>query len=226
MNVQGEDSEKDTGEDTGEYGSEEDGSEEKLLIPAKSKQQCGGSGTGFLLLLTGVSALGGFLFGYDTGVVSGAMLLVSEYFGLDSVWHEYIVSATLVAAAVAACLGGPLCDLFGRKPVLLMASIVFTIGAVVMGVAQYAWMLLIGRVIVGIGIGFAAMAVPMYIAESAPADMRGKLVVVNVLFITGGQFIATVVDGAFSYLPIAIGWRYILRSSECKGSGNQSMNQI
>ena len=69
------------------------------------------------------------------------------------------------------------------------------------------WMLVIGRVVVGVGIGMAATTVPMYIAESAPAEMRGKLVVVNVLFITGGQFVATLVDGAFSYLPLQVGWR-------------------
>ena len=86
---------------------------------------------------------------------------------------------------------------------------VFTIGAVVMGAAQYPWMLLIGRIIVGFGIGIAAMAVPMYIAELAPAEMRGRLVVVNNMFITGGQFVATVIDGAFSYLGINVGWRSV-----------------
>ena len=78
-----------------------------------------------------------------------------------------------------------------------------------MAAALTSWMLLIGRIIVGVGIGIAAMAVPMYIAELAPANMRGKLVVVNNLFITGGQFIATVIDGAFSYLGINVGWRSV-----------------
>ena len=86
---------------------------------------------------------------------------------------------------------------------------VFTIGAVVMGAALNPWMLLIGRIIVGFGIGIAAMAVPMYIAELAPAEMRGRLVVVNNMFITGGQFVATVIDGAFSYLGINVGWRSV-----------------
>ena len=85
----------------------------------------------------------------------------------------------------------------------------FTVGAVVMGAAWSPWILLIGRIIVGFGIGIAAMAVPMYIAELAPADVRGRLVVVNNMFITGGQFIATVIDGAFSYLGINVGWRSV-----------------
>ena len=84
-----------------------------------------------------------------------------------------------------------------------------------MGAAWTSWILLIGRIIVGFGIGIAAMAVPMYIAELAPADMRGRLVVVNNMFITGGQFIATVIDGAFSYLGINVGWRSVKLFNIC-----------
>lgn len=162
---------------------------------------------GFVVVLTMVSALGGFLFGYDTGVVSGAMLKIRETFQLGSTWLEIIVSVTLAAAAVSALFSGFLCDWIGRRPTLIVASVVFTLGAALMGASYYPSMLIAGRVVVGVGIGMAAMAVPMYIAESAPADMRGKLVVVNVLFIAGGQFVATVVDGVFSYLRNDIGWR-------------------
>ncbi len=162
---------------------------------------------GFVVLLTLVSALGGFLFGYDTGVVSGALIKIRQTFTLDSTWLEAVVSATIAAAAVSAFFSGLLCDWIGRKPTLMIASIIFTIGAILMGVSFHAYMLLIGRIVVGVGIGMAAMSVPMYISESAPAKMRGKLVVVNVLFITGGQFVATIVDGVFSYLPHNIGWR-------------------
>ena len=148
---------------------------------------------------------GGFLFGYDTGVVSGAMLLVDKEFSLTPFWHELIVGITIGAAALAAAVAGVLSDMLGRKPVLMLASVVFTAGAVLMGAAINAYMLLAGRATVGLGIGLAAMAVPMYIAESAPAEMRGKLVVLNNLFITSGQFIATIVDGAFSTVPQ--GWK-------------------
>ena len=188
-------------------------SEKVSLLPSPSHVQVLPSETKplktkpFVILLTVVAALGGFLFGYDTGVVSGAMIKIRETFQLTNTWQEVIVSVTIAAAAVSAAVAGLLCDLLGRKPTLILASIVFTIGAVVMGAAVQAWMLLIGRIIVGLGIGAAAMASPMYIAESAPPEMRGKLVVVNNLFITGGQFVATIVDGAFSYLPRDIGWR-------------------
>ena len=133
------------------------------------------------------------------------MLLVDREFSLTSFWHELIVGVTIGAAALAAAVAGALSDLLGRRPVLILASLVFTLGAVVMGAAVNEYMLLAGRAIVGLGIGLAAMAVPMYIAESAPAEMRGKLVVLNNVFITTGQFIATVVDGAFSTVPH--GWK-------------------
>ena len=167
-------------------------------------------GQGFVVLLTLVAALGGFLFGYDTGVVSGAIIKMRETFLLSSTWLEVVVSVTIAAAAVSALLAGFLCDFIGRRPTLLVASVVFTVGSLVLGAAYHLAMLVIGRVIVGVGIGIAAMAVPMYIAESAPARLRGMLVVLNVLFLTGGQLAATVVDGAFSFLRYDIGWRFML----------------
>lgn len=194
--------------------SQGDDSEQELLLPPTPDQttvvtRSGSTGKLFLIVLTFFSALGGFLFGYDTGVVSGAMIEVRRTFSLDSTWVEILVSVTIAAAALASFLAGPLCELVGRKPVLLFASVVFTIGAVVIAVAQEAWEFLIGRIIVGLGIGMAAMAVPMYIAELAPARTRGKLVMVNNIFITGGQCIAALVDGIFSFLPWNIGWRLV-----------------
>ncbi|XP_078678196.1 proton myo-inositol cotransporter-like isoform X2 [Branchiostoma floridae x Branchiostoma belcheri] len=162
-----------------------------------------------LYVLTLLAAIGGFLFGYDTGVVSGAMILIRDDFKLSTVWQEAIVSVTIGAAALFALLGGLLNDTFGRKPVILLASFVFTAGAVVMGAAQSKVLLLIGRIVVGIGIGLASMTVPMYIAEAAPPEMRGRLVTINNMFITGGQFVASVIDGAFSYNK-QDGWRYML----------------
>ncbi|XP_022295803.2 proton myo-inositol cotransporter-like [Crassostrea virginica] len=163
----------------------------------------------FVYTLSFFAAIGGFLFGYDTGVVSGAMLLLQPEFDLDSVWEEMVVSATILFASIFALIGGPLNDVIGRKGVTVTASLVFTGGAVLLGVAQNKIMLLIGRSILGVGIGLASMTVPVYIAECAPAHLRGRLVTVNNLFITGGQFVASVLDGGFSY-DKKNGWRWML----------------
>ena len=136
------------------------------------------------------------------------MLLVREDMSLDDLWHELIVSATIGTAGVFALVGGGAADHFGRKPVILAASVVFVTGSIVMAVAGTKEVLLVGRIIIGIGIGLSSMSVPIYISEAAPASVRGRLVTVNVAFITGGQLVASLVCGAFS--GVAHGWRYML----------------
>ncbi|NP_001153301.1 solute carrier family 2 member 13b [Danio rerio] len=163
----------------------------------------------FVYTLAFFSALGGFLFGYDTGVVSGAMLLLKREKKLSSVWQELLVSITVGAAAVSALAGGFLNGRFGRRVCILLASFIFCAGGIILSVARNKEALLCGRLTVGLGLGIASMTVPVYIAEVSPPDLRGQLVTVNTLFITGGQFIASVVDGAFSYLPHD-GWRFML----------------
>ncbi|XP_013395118.1 proton myo-inositol cotransporter isoform X2 [Lingula anatina] len=162
----------------------------------------------FVYVLTLFSAIGGFLFGYDTGVVSGAMILLREEFRLDSLWQELIVSVTIGAAAVFALVGGVLNDSFGRKPVIVTASLIFTVGSIIMGLAIDKYMLLAGRIVVGIAIGLASACIPMYVAECAPSPLRGRLVVLYQLLITAGILVAAVCDGLFCY--VEQGWRYML----------------
>ncbi|XP_030071744.1 proton myo-inositol cotransporter isoform X1 [Microcaecilia unicolor] len=162
----------------------------------------------FVYVVSVFSALGGFLFGYDTGVVSGAMLLLKKQMNLTALWQELVVSSTVGAAALSALLGGLLNGTCGRRPSILIASCFFTAGAVVLAAAGNKETLLAGRVVVGLGIGLASMTIPVYIAEAAPSHLRGRLVTINTLFITGGQFFAAVIDGAFSYLA-KDGWRYM-----------------
>ncbi|XP_062990204.1 proton myo-inositol cotransporter [Elgaria multicarinata webbii] len=163
----------------------------------------------FVYVVSVFSALGGFLFGYDTGVVSGALLLLKKELNLDAFWQELLVSSTVGAAALSALLGGVLNGWCGRRACILLASFIFTAGAALLAAAQDKETLLGGRIVVGLGIGIASMTVPVYIAEVAPPHLRGRLVTINTLFITGGQFFASVIDGAFSYLP-KDGWRYML----------------
>ncbi|XP_059167029.1 proton myo-inositol cotransporter-like [Physella acuta] len=195
--------------------SESDSNNEITLFnsPARGNKTMMGNSTRnstiYVWLLSFFAAIGGFLFGYDTGVISGAMLLLKDEFTLSSLWQEVIVSVTIGAAFLSALFGGFLNDKFGRKVVTILASFVFTAGAAVLAFSYNVTMLVIGRVIIGIGIGFASMTIPVYIAESAPAHLRGRLVTVNTLFITGGQFIASTIDGGFSYVK-PNGWRFML----------------
>ncbi|XP_069100999.1 proton myo-inositol cotransporter-like [Argopecten irradians] len=163
----------------------------------------------FVYVLTFFSALGGFLFGYDTGVISGAMILLRNEFNLSSVWQELIVSVTVAAAAVFALVGGCLNDRLGRRPVIMVASIVFTAGAVCMAIAGDKYLLLTGRIIVGAGIGLTSTTIPMYLAECSPQHIRGRLVSTNIAMVAGGQFVANVVDGIFGW-DETTGWRYML----------------
>ncbi|CAL4117250.1 unnamed protein product, partial [Meganyctiphanes norvegica] len=156
-----------------------------------------------------VNKLLGLLFGSAKCLwFNSPLVQLKEEFALSTIWHEAIVSATILTAWLFALVAGPCSDRFGRKAVILMASLVFAVGAILMGAAPEKITLLIGRLIVGIGIGLASMSVPMYLSEVAPADFRGRLVVVNNAFITGGQFIASLLCGALS--TTNNGWRWMM----------------
>ncbi|KAM9352661.1 proton myo-inositol cotransporter-like [Symphorus nematophorus] len=190
--------------------------EQSLIRPPSADSATAGdllnqdaSTPGFIYVLAFFSALGGFLFGYDTGVVSGAMLLLKKEMNLSTLWQELLVSSTVGAAALSALSGGSLNGWLGRRICILLASFIFSTGGIILSLAPNKVVLLVGRITVGLGIGIASMTVPVYIAEVSPPHQRGQLVTINSLFITGGQFIASVIDGAFSYLRHD-GWRYML----------------
>lgn len=107
----------------------------------------------FVYVLAGFSALGGFLFGYDTGVVSGVMLLLKREMNLSALWQELLVSSTVGAAALSALAGGVFNGFWGRRPCILLASFLCSVGAVMLSVAPSKEILLVGRVVVGLGIG-------------------------------------------------------------------------
>jgi sugar porter (SP) family MFS transporter len=147
------------------------------------------------------------LFGYDTGVISGALLFIRQDFAPLSPFLEgIIVSFLLVGAVVGALSGGPLSDRFGRRPTTLLAAIIFGVGALAVAFAPSVSLIIFGRFLLGLGVGLASMIVPLYIAEIAPADRRGALVSLNQLMITIGILLSYIVGVIFA--PIE-GWRYM-----------------
>lgn len=164
----------------------------------------------YLYVLTLCSTIGGFLFGYDTGVISGALVLLKspEVFDLSNLQSESVVSAAVGGAIVGAALSSCGNDVLGRRRVILLSSAMFTAGSILMACAHTFGELLIGRLVVGIAIGFASMTVPLYIAEVSPPDIRGQLVSLNNACVTGGQFFACVLDALLA--DVNQGWRYML----------------
>ncbi|KAE8882291.1 Proton myo-inositol cotransporter [Phytophthora fragariae] len=164
----------------------------------------------FLYLLTLCASIGGFLFGYDTGVISGALVLLKspQGFALSDLQSEAVVAAAVGGAIAGAALSGIGNHKFGRRRVILFSSALFAVGAGVMAVAGTFGELLVGRLIVGVGIGCASMTVPLYIAEASPPQIRGRLVSLNSALITGGQFFASVLDALLA--DTEGGWRFML----------------
>jgi sugar porter (SP) family MFS transporter len=146
-----------------------------------------------------ITALGGLLFGYDTGVVSGALLFLHTSFGnVSSFDKELVTGLLLVGAAVGAFGGGRLCDVIGRRPVILITAGVFVLGVLGAAFSPTLWFLIVMRFVIGLAVGSASMAVPLYISEVAPPRARGALVSFNQLAMTSGILVAFLVDYALS----------------------------
>ncbi|XP_071731841.1 inositol transporter 4-like [Rutidosis leptorrhynchoides] len=167
--------------------------------------------TPYIMRLAISAGIGGLLFGYDTGVISGALLYIRDDFKevQKHTWlQETIVSMAVAGAIFGAAIGGWVNDRFGRKRSIMSADVVFCIGAVVMALAPTPWVIIIGRLLVGFGVGMASMTAPLYISEASPARIRGALVSTNGLLITGGQFLSYLINLAFTRTPGT--WRWML----------------
>jgi SP family galactose:H+ symporter-like MFS transporter len=160
-----------------------------------------------IAVIAATAALGGLLFGYDTGVISGAILFLRQAFHLSNLMLGVVTSLALAGAALGAGAGGPLSDRYGRRPIIIVTACVFVVGGLASAFAVSLPMLLVGRFIVGLGIGGASMLTPLYLAEIAPARERGALVSFSQLAVTVGILVAYLVGYAFA----ADGaWRWML----------------
>lgn len=150
----------------------------------------------------------------DTGVISGTLVSIGKALSnreLTSLDKSIITSATALFALAASPVSSLLADRLGRRRVILYADALFVSGAVLQAASSTVWLMVIGRCIIGAGVGAASFVVPLYIAEIAPAAHRGRLVTTNVMFITAGQVVAYVIGWLFAtYAPPEMGWRWMV----------------
>lgn len=147
-----------------------------------------------LLLIAATAALCGLLFGYDTGVISGALLFLKKDFALSPFLQGGVTSAVLAGAALGAGFSGRLADRFGRRRMVIAVAVLFFIASLMTGLAPDVRSLVAGRVLVGVAIGMCSYIGPLYISEISPAHSRGALVSLNQLLITVGILVSYLAD--------------------------------
>ncbi|MHB9037269.1 MAG: sugar porter family MFS transporter [Armatimonadota bacterium] len=169
----------------------------------------------FAYFIAFVAAIGGFLFGYDLVIISGAQIFIRDYFHLANNPRAYgfAVSCAMIGCMLGPICGAYLCDKLGRKAVLMIASLLFVVGAVGTALPRDIITFDIFRIIGGVGVGFASLASPMYIAEVAPAKKRGALGLMYQLAVCVGCTLAVIVAWIMAKtLPDSVSWRWMFAS--------------
>ncbi|KAH0610636.1 uncharacterized protein H6S33_012163 [Morchella sextelata] len=176
-----------------------------------SAQETSETPTVWMWVLTFVAGISGLLFGYDTGVISGALVVIGSDLGpaeLSNQQKEFITAATSLGALLAGIVAGALADQIGRKWVVAIADVVFIVGAIMQALSGSVWLMVAGRFVIGIGVGLASLIVPLYLAELSPANYRGRMIIINVLFITFGQVVAYAIGAGLTH--VHGGWRIMV----------------
>lgn len=166
----------------------------------------------YLIFICLVAAAGGFLFGFDTSVISGAIefMAVPKVFNLDAIEKGWTVSCILIGCMAGCIFTGPLTDQYGRKKILILTALLFLISSLGCALSGSHLVFIIYRVIAGIAVGAASMLSPMYIAEVAPARHRGKLGILNILAIFIGQSAAFFSNFLLRDLGGIDNWRWMI----------------
>ncbi|KAI6778609.1 uncharacterized protein J7T54_003388 [Emericellopsis cladophorae] len=164
----------------------------------------------FPWLVSVTAAIGGSLFGYDTGINAAVLVTIHNSLGhhLSSSERELITSITSGGAFFGAIMAGLTADRYGRKPAIYVGCFLFAAGAIIQAASHSVAQMTVGRLVIGFGVGSAAMIIPLYIAEISPARMRGRMIGLNNMCITGGQLVSYGVGAGFTYVPG--GWRYMV----------------
>ena len=154
-----------------------------------------------------LGALGGLLYGYDMGVISGALLFIKDDIPLNSFTEGLVVASMLVGAIFGSGASGPMSDRLGRRRVVFIIAIIYIVGALILALAPSMPVLVIGRLVIGLAVGGSTAIVPVYLSEMAPTEQRGSLSSLNQLMITIGILSSYLINYAFT--PIE-GWRWML----------------
>ncbi|GEQ03067.1 MULTISPECIES: sugar porter family MFS transporter [Staphylococcus] len=154
-----------------------------------------------------LGALGGLLYGYDMGVISGALLFIEDDIPLNSFTEGLVVASMLVGAIFGSGASGPMSDRLGRRRVVFIIAIIYIVGALILALAPSMPVLVIGRLVIGLAVGGSTAIVPVYLSEMAPTEQRGSLSSLNQLMITIGILSSYLINYAFT--PIE-GWRWML----------------
>ena len=148
----------------------------------------------YIIGISFISALGGYLFGFDFAVISGALPFLRTQFALDPVWEGFLTGSLALGCIIGCLIAGNLADKYGRKPGLMVAALIFAVSSIGIAFAQSLTYFIVLRFAAGIGVGMASMLCPMYIAEVSPAEVRGRNVAINQLTVVIGILVTNLVN--------------------------------
>ena len=169
----------------------------------------------WLYVVAIVASLGGLLSGYDTGVISGALLFINETWDLSISLQGLVVSSVLIGAVIGAATNGVLADVFGRKKIIMTTAIIFILGSILCGFAPNVYVLIISRIFVGLAVGIVNFVIPLYLSEIAPKAVRGTLVSLYQWAITAGILFSYAINSVFANSVFS--WRWMLLAGVLPG---------
>lgn len=167
--------------------------------------------SGFIIILTFVSSISGFMFGYDTGYISSALTSIKKDLSHEELTYggkEILTSATSLGALISSVVAGIVADIIGRKPTIMGSNVLFLVGIILQVCAHKYWQMAAGRLIMGFGVGIGSLVAPLFIGEIAPKTIRGRLTVINSLWLTGGQLVAYACGAGLTH--VNNGWRILI----------------
>lgn len=162
----------------------------------------------WLYVVAIIASLGGLLSGYDTGVISGALLFINESWNLADTTQGILVSSVLIGAVIGAATNGILADMFGRKKIIMATAVIFTLGSIMCAFAPNIFVLIASRIFVGFAVGVVNFVVPLYLSEISPKHLRGTLVSLYQWAITAGILFSYFINAVFAHS--VYNWRWML----------------